>query len=229
MAPENRCRSVGLERPAAPVLEPQRLAVVVAEGGHREVEVAVAVEVAGPHVGDPRNALGRDAAREALLAVVLEHHDRADAQVARKELAEARDEQVEVAVAVEVGGLHVRGGADVLGDGRLGPRPGRELAYPGDPVADRVAGQDVGQAVAVEVGDGDVRDLGPLGVAARLADGPRREEVRRRSLGQDGAARVARGPGVGRAPPHAHASAQSTPAPRPRTTARGTIALAGAG
>ena len=102
-------QDVGLERPAAPVLEPQRLAVVVAEGGHREVEVAVAVEVAGPHVGDPRYALGRDAAREALLAVVLEHHDRADAQIAREELAQARDEQVEVAVAVEVGRLHCAG------------------------------------------------------------------------------------------------------------------------
>ena len=173
--------------------------MVVAEGGHREVEVAVAVEVAGPHVGDAGEALGRDAAREALFAVVLEDHDRADAEVAREELSEARHEQVEVAVAVEVGRLDMGGRADLLGDWLFRPDAGRGLADPRDPVPDRVAGQDVGEAVVVEVDDGDVRDQGPLVVAARLADRLRSEGVRGRPLGQDGAARVACGLGGDRA------------------------------
>ena len=90
-----------------------------------------------------------------------------------KSLAEARDQQVEVAVAVEVGRLHVGRRADVLGDGQFRPGPRRELADPGDPVADRVARQDVGEAVAVEVDDLHVpRSCGRSSVAAGLADRP---------------------------------------------------------
>ena len=203
-------QDMGLELPSAPVLEPQRLAVVVAEGGDRDVEVAVTVEIAGPRVGGPGDSLRHDVAREALVPVVLDDHDRADAQVAGEELSQARDQQVEVAVAVEIRRLHVGRRPDVLGDGMFDVGPRRELADPGDPVPDRVGGQDVGEAVGVEVDDGDVGDLRALVVIPRIADRLRGEQVRRRSVGEDGAALFGRTPAVGRRTARARQSAQQT-------------------
>ena len=66
------------EPPSAVVLHPARLALVVAELRDREIEVAVAVEIAGAHVRHARDVVDQHAIGETPAPVVLEHDHRAD-------------------------------------------------------------------------------------------------------------------------------------------------------
>ena len=84
--------------------------------------------------------------------------------------AERGDEQVEVAVLVEIDGLDMRRSSDA-GDGLLGEGPARRLTDPAHHVAQRVADEDVVQTVAIEIGDGDVGDLRTLLALRQIADG----------------------------------------------------------
>ena len=143
--------------------------MVVAEGGDREILIAVAVEIAAPHVGDARQPLGRDMWHETAAAGVFQDDDRSDPLVAGKQLAEVGDEQVEVAVAVMVDRLDMAGSAN-FGDQLLGVHALRSLPEPGEFPASRVAHQDVHQAVPIEIDDRDVRNLRLLAVGRRLAD-----------------------------------------------------------
>ena len=115
-------QQVTFEAPPAEVLEPARLALVVAKQGDRQVEVAVAVEIARPDVGNAGHLVGHHVRREALAAVVLEQDDGAYPRVVREQHAKAGNGHVEVAVKVEVHDLHVRRA------GHVGNRPLRESA-----------------------------------------------------------------------------------------------------
>ena len=108
--------------------------------------------------------------------VVLEQHDRADARVVGKEHAQAGHHHIEVAVAAEVYRLHVRG-ARHFGEGLLGEAAGARLPHPGDAIGGGVGGDDVGQAVAIEVDDRQVGDHGPIGGSESVAHGVRPQEV----------------------------------------------------
>ena len=164
------------ERPSAHVFEPERFPLVIPEAGDREIEVAIAVQIARSHVGNPRDGLCDHVARKPLGTVVFKDDDRPDSAVVRKQRAETCDHQVQVAVAVEIHCLDVRRRQDLAGDRVLGIDVARELADPGNPVCGGVAHQDVREAVLVEVGDLHVRDLGPLMFTDRIACGSRREE-----------------------------------------------------
>jgi hypothetical protein len=85
--------------------------------------------------------------------------------------AERGDEQILVAVAIEVHDLGVRGRAHRR-ERLLGERPRGRLPDPRHEVAVRVAHDDVRQPVAVEVGDGDVRHHGALFALRPQADRP---------------------------------------------------------
>ena len=60
-------------------------------------------------VGDARDVVRQDVRREMLMAVILQQDHRPDAIVARHEHAKRRDDQIEIAVAVEVDRCGVRG------------------------------------------------------------------------------------------------------------------------
>ena len=87
--------------------------MVVAEGGDREILIAVAVEIATAHIGDARKPLGRDMGHETAAAGVFQDDDRSDPLVAGKQLAEVGDEQIEVAVAVMVDRLDMTGSCEL--------------------------------------------------------------------------------------------------------------------
>ena len=108
--------------------------------------------------------------RELLPAIVLEDDHRADAIVVGKQKPQRRDEQVEVAVLVEIHGLDMRWSRDA-GDGLLGERPTRRLTDPAHHAAQRVADEDVVQTVTIEIGDGDVGNLRTLVALRQIADG----------------------------------------------------------
>src|SRR4029450_3978265 len=76
--PREVLQHVAGKAPAALVLHPPRLALVVTELRHGKVEVAIAVEIAGTDVGDACHLIDEHALRETLMAVVLEHDHRAD-------------------------------------------------------------------------------------------------------------------------------------------------------
>ena len=86
---------------------------VVAELRHRQIEIAVAVEVAGAHVGDARDPIDDDPPGKGLPPVVLEHHHRADPRVARKQDTETGYHDVEIAVTVEIDRIETCAGADL--------------------------------------------------------------------------------------------------------------------
>ncbi len=169
-----------LELPRPFVLQPARLAIVIAEAGDGDVEIAIAIEISGAGVGDTRHTIGDVVRREALATVVLEDDHRADAVVVGEQKAKRGDEQIEVAVLVEIHDLDMRRSGDA-GNGVLGVRPARRLTDPADDPAQRVADNHVIQAVAIEIGDGDVGDLRTLVAFRQRADWSRGQE-RRSSL-----------------------------------------------
>ena len=177
-----------LERPVAQVLEPARFAVVVSKARHRDVEIAIPVEIAGPRVRHPRHITYQHAVAESLRAIVVEQDDRPDTSVRGQQDPEARDEQVQIAVAVEVDRLHGdrrgHGGADRT----LHVRATRVLVEPENLIPKRIAREDVRQTVSVEVDDADLRDLRPFAVVER-ADRPGREARRRRPRRKHGVLR----------------------------------------
>ena len=136
-----------------------------AVGGDHEVEVAVAVEVGGLHVGVAGDVLDQRARLELERARLAQPHDAALLVVGRQVLAEVGHDQVLLPVLVEVDHLRVGG-----------VREDRDLLEPGLPLpgvaeehgpAPHVAGHDLELAVAVEVEEADVRDDGQRGVARR--------------------------------------------------------------
>jgi hypothetical protein len=159
-----------LELPLPFVLQPARLAIVVAEAGGRDIEIAIAIEIGSARIRDTRDAIGDVVRREPLAAIVLEDDDRADAIVVGKQKPQRRDEQVEVAVLVEINGLDMRWSSDA-GDGLLGVGPTRGLTDPAHHAAQRVADEDVVQTVTIEIGNGDVGDLRALVALRQIADG----------------------------------------------------------
>ncbi len=190
------------EAPAAGVLEPAGLAVVVAEAGDADVEIAVGVEIRRARVGDARHAVHQRAGGEALAAVVLQHDDGADAGVVGMQEAEGGHQQIEIAVAIDVHRFDVRRGGHA-GDRLLGEGAARRLPHPRDQVAEPVADEDVGQAVAVEIGDGDVGDHRALFALRRQADRAPGEERGGGSGAPGPRAGGARGASLDRSPPHA--------------------------
>ena len=172
------------EAPAAQILDPSRLAVVVAELGHGQVEVAVAVEVAGADVGNPRHALDHHVHSELHPTRVLQNHHRADPVVVGKEHPQYGDHQVQISVTVEVDRLHV-GGRDQVGSANgLRENALRVLANPRHGIGVAIAYDHVEQAVLVEVHRLDVRDFRRL--RERLSDRPRDEEIDLLPLGKRG-------------------------------------------
>ena len=174
IGPGEVLQHVALEAPAAQVLHPPRLALVVAELRDRQIEVAVAVEIAGAHVRHARNLVDEHAVRERLSPVVLEDDHRADLRVVGEEHAEAGDGDVEVAVAIEVHGARRAPGPATSASGLFGEPPRGRLPEPRDPIGGRVGDEDVGQPVAVEIGDRDVGDERPIVGADRRPDRLRR-------------------------------------------------------
>ncbi len=157
-------------------------AALVQEGDHRlvlladdrdEVRPAVAVEVRDRHV-DGAVAVVNDVRHELRLGpvgrLIFEEEDLAGGVEA-----EGGDDQVELARAAEVGGLHVGHPADALqqSDGRVGAVG--PAAQPDD-----AAALAVGRLEAAEVGDDDVEDavavqvhhLGVAGVRHRRQHAP---------------------------------------------------------
>ncbi len=130
---------------------------VPTERGHREVEVAVPVDVDGFHVGHAGEPTDGER-REAAAGQRAQPRHRALLVVAREELAEVGHEQVEAPVPVQVDHRHVIGVGD-LGDGY---RPAVHVVGVGheDDSLSHVAGQDLRAPVAVEVGDTHVRHRG---------------------------------------------------------------------
>jgi hypothetical protein len=164
-----------LELPLSRVFQPAGLAIVIAEAGGGDVEITVTIEIRSACVGDARHTIGDVVRRELLAAVVLEDDDRADTVVVGKEEAERRDEQIEIAVLVEVHGLDVRRSGDA-GNRLLGIGAARRLTDPADGTAQRVADDDVVQAVAIEISDGDVGDLRTLLALRQRANRACRQE-----------------------------------------------------
>src|SRR5262245_31844025 len=164
-----------LELPLSLVLQPARLAIVITEAGDRDIEIAVAIEIRGAGIGDPRHAIGDVVRRELLAAVVLEHDDRTDPVVVGEEEAERSNEQIEIAGLVEIADFDVGGSGDtrnrLLGIGASGG-----LTDPADDTAQRVTDDDVVQAVTIEISDGHVRDLRPLLAFRGIADWTRGQE-----------------------------------------------------
>jgi hypothetical protein len=177
---------VARERPAAAVLHPARLALVVPELSDRQIQIAVAVEVASAHVGHARNFVDQYAPGERLPPVVLQHDDGPDRCVVREQDAEACDREVEVTVRVEVDGQRMRRPRDV-GQRGLGERACRRLAYPGDAVGRRVTDDEIRQRVAVEIRHAHLRDERAIVGADREPCRTRCQEVRGRAHASRGA------------------------------------------
>lgn len=70
----------------------------------------------------------------------------------------ARDQQIEIAVAVEVHGFDVHGRGQLGGERGFLEAPGRGLAHPAELVFPRVADNDVDEPIAIEVDGAEVRD-----------------------------------------------------------------------
>ena len=172
-----------LELPAALVLQPPRLAIVVAETRDGDVDVAVAVEIAGLGVCDPGDPIGDDVRREMLMTVVLQDDHGSRAVVAGHQHAEGSDHQVEVAVAVDINRRDV-GRRVNRGQNRLGERPARGLPDPAHAVTEGVADQHVRKAVLVEVGNLHVRDARPFPGRGAVSNWRRIKEPRRRTVRQ---------------------------------------------
>jgi hypothetical protein len=177
-----------LELPLALVLQPTRLAIVIAEAGDCDIEIAIAVEIRGTGISDSRHAIGDVVGGELLPAVVLEHDHRADAVVVGEQEAKCRNEQIEIAVVVDIDDFDMGGSRDT-GNRLLGIGAARRLTHPADDTTERVTDYDVVQAVTIEIGDGHVRDLRPLlafrGIADR-ARGEQRGRASRRRRGSRG-------------------------------------------
>ena len=166
IGPRQLLQQVALEAPAAGVLEPARLALVVAEERHREVEVAVAVEIAGPHVGDARRACRATTCGVKRCRPSFSSRTTAPIRAlfgnSTPRLATARSRSPSPSRSTActcAGPAHV-------GNRALGEAAGGRLAQPRDAVRGGVGGDDVGKAVAIEVGDGDVGNHRPMGWAA---------------------------------------------------------------
>jgi hypothetical protein len=158
------------EIPAAEVLQPLDLALVVPVLPHDQVHAAVAGQVGAAHVGHPGDVLGDHVVAEPPPAQVLHHHDLPDAVVVGKYLAHARHKKVRQAVAVDVADRDVDRSLDRVPDELLGEDAPGALAYPAYAVGRRVAHEDSGEAGPFQVDDGHVCDHGvaPYGEANGL-------------------------------------------------------------
>ena len=61
-----RLQLVRLERPSAHVFQPQRLSLVVTKSGDRDIQIAIAVEIARSRVSHARDCLRRNVRRSRL-------------------------------------------------------------------------------------------------------------------------------------------------------------------
>ena len=173
-----------LELPSAFVLEPARFPGIVPEARDSQVEVAVAVEVAGPNIRDAGDVSSHHVGRESLSAVVFEDDHRPDPAVVGIERPKARDDEIEVAVPVDVHRFDVRRRQYRAAYRLLGVHTSRVLADPGQLVSRCVADEDVRKTVPVEVDDLNVGNLRPLAAANRIADALTDEEIGWRSFPQ---------------------------------------------
>src|SRR5262249_8081084 len=101
------------EAAAAAILQPQDFAVVIPEHGPSDVEVAVPVQVADLHVRDPANILEQDMIDKLAIPLVFQPHDLPNALVGRIDIAENRDDEVQIPVAIEIDRHSSRGVVDL--------------------------------------------------------------------------------------------------------------------
>src|ERR1019366_7018720 len=105
-------QDVRAELPVAEILHPAGLAVVIAELAHDQVETAVAVEIGGANVGDAGNVIDDRMRRKVLFAIIFQDHHRADLVVRSEKLTHASDQHIEVAIFVDIDGVHMGGGRE---------------------------------------------------------------------------------------------------------------------
>ena len=141
-----------LERQVTVVLQPHDTTVRVAENGDGEVEVAVAIEIAGLDVGDATDAAEQRARNVSVTAREQDRHC-AELLIVRKQIAEDRNHDVAGAIAIDVGHRRVTRNLQVLGQYGLGPRADRRLPVPQNRARTAVACDHVAQAVGIEVHD----------------------------------------------------------------------------
>ncbi len=125
----------------------------VAERADEQIEIAVAVEVRGFDIGDPRQPANPEG-RVASVAQSAQPDDRALVVIARQELAEIGDEQIGDAVLVEIDGRGARG----IRHARDEREPGVAIVGAAEehhPVS-HVAHDELEPTVAVEIGELDV-------------------------------------------------------------------------
>ena len=164
----------GLQDVAPPAAQRQRRGLVlphldnggvgraVVPVGAKDVEVAVAADVADPQVVRPRRGQNLLRPGDSLAVVEVDRH-----LVRVRRLVHLGGHQIQVAVVVHVGGLE---GVEVghrRVDGVLGPGAGRRVdgVIPGEAAGALGGGQHhVEVAVAVDVGDGDPHVAGPAAV-----------------------------------------------------------------
>ncbi len=178
--PRQLLQHVAREPPAAVILHPPRLAIVVAELRDREIEIAVAIEIAGAHVRHARDLVDEHAVRETPAPVVLEHDHRADLRVVRERARRGWPR------AISRSPSRSRSTALDVRRARR-PRPSvRSVNVPPATAESRPrgsaaasAGEDVEQAVAIEIGDrrhgrrAAARQARPAAPMARRATGSR--------------------------------------------------------
>src|SRR5262245_40826490 len=88
---------------AAFVLQPENAASIVAEFSDRDIETAVAVQVADLRIGHATEIVEDDVSGELIPAVVLQPDHFSNWFVCWEDVPENRDNQVEITVAVEIG------------------------------------------------------------------------------------------------------------------------------
>ena len=151
-----RQKPVARKDPVSQILHPADLAVVIAELSNREVDVPIPIEVPRLDVGDAGDAVKQDAGGELLLAVILQDNDATDFVVIRQNGAHLRDEQVNVAIEIDVAGSHVGRRENRPAHGRFGERAVSVLADPCYLVRRRIAQDNIHQAILIKVDNADV-------------------------------------------------------------------------
>src|SRR5262249_53331897 len=147
----------------AAVLQPEDAPAIIAELRHDQVDLAVAIQIAGLHIGDPAKVIADDVCLEPLTPAVLQPDDLAAAAVGGPDAAEHGDDDVQITIAIQIDhGSMARGGQVAVAQDMFFPLAAWGLAIPDDPVAHRVTGDDIGDAVAVEIGNLHIGDERPI-------------------------------------------------------------------
>ena len=121
---------MAFEFPVAEVFYPPCFAIIVTELGHSQVIIAITVQIATTHIGYAGHFIDNYVLGKIELPVIFQHYYRANLIVVREKHTHNSHQQIEVAIIIEIVGLHMSRRNQFVSQNPFGEYAKRVLSNP---------------------------------------------------------------------------------------------------